>query len=112
MTDFLTSVTARSFGAETAIRPRVASLFEPVRIVDTALRDTPPEEPGAAVVASEVEAASVGAPKTLNEDPASAVVPQPRLTSARSYLRSRRQDDGETDATVAEDSSARNSGLF
>jgi hypothetical protein len=83
MTDFLTSVTARSFGAETAIRPRVASLFEPVRNGDTALRDAPQEEPGAAVVASEVEAASRGAPKTLNEDPTSAVVSQPQLTSAR-----------------------------
>jgi hypothetical protein len=83
MTDFLTSVTARSFGAETAIRPRVASLFEPVRSSDTALRDAPPEEPGAAVVASEVEAASGGARKKLSEDDlASAVVPQPRLTSA------------------------------
>jgi hypothetical protein len=83
MTDFLTSVTARSFGAETAIRPRVASLFEPVRNDDTALRDAPQEEPGAAVVAREVGAASRAAPKTLNEDPTSAVVSQPQLTSAR-----------------------------
>jgi hypothetical protein len=82
MTDFLTSVTARSFGAETAIRPRLASLFEPVRSGDTALRDAPSQESGAAVVASVVEAASGGAPKTFNENPASAVVPQPRFTSA------------------------------
>jgi len=31
MSDFLSRLTARSFGAESAIRPRVGSLFEPVR---------------------------------------------------------------------------------
>lgn len=101
MIDFLTSVAARSFGAEPAIRPRVASLFEPVRIVDTALRDAPPEIPGAAVVASEVEAALGGPPKTLNEDPASAVVPQPRLTSARYISVPDDKTMEKTDATVA-----------
>lgn len=63
MTDFLTGLTARSFGAVTAIRPRLASLFEPAHNGQTALEAAPPEQIVTAV-ASEVEAASDGERQT------------------------------------------------
>jgi hypothetical protein len=59
MTDFLTSLAARSFGTETAIRPRVASLFEPVRNGDAALRE-PAAEPIETTIAREVAVESDG----------------------------------------------------
>jgi hypothetical protein len=75
MTDFLTSLMARSFGTETAIRPRVASLFEPVRNGDTALREQHAAEPMETAIAREVEVESQGehtvstpTPSTLRED--------------------------------------------
>jgi hypothetical protein len=40
MSDFLTSLVARSFGTAPVIRPRVTSLFEPVRGDTAALRNT------------------------------------------------------------------------
>jgi hypothetical protein len=83
MTDFLTRLTARSFGAEMAIRPGVASLFETVRNGDTALRDGSAAEPGVATVAREVEGAPDGARKTLDGHPVSVVGPQPRADSIR-----------------------------
>jgi hypothetical protein len=82
MTDFLTNVTARSFGAETAIRPRVASLFEPIHSGDNVLRDVSAKEPAMTAVASEVEATD-GAPNTLNEDHVPTIGPRLRGTSAR-----------------------------
>src|SRR5260370_38751006 len=48
MTDFLTSLTARSFAAGTAILPRVASLFEPARIGDAGPGGAAPAGPGVA----------------------------------------------------------------
>jgi len=54
MTDFLTSLTARSFGTESAIRPRVTSLFEPVCNQNAALRETPAPDPETLIV-NEVE---------------------------------------------------------
>lgn len=102
MTDFLTSLAARSFGTETAIRPRVASLFEPVRNGDTALREQHAAEPMQTAIVREVEVESQGEPNmskptppTLREDiqgrdakhfadvnPAAAVLP-PREDSER-----------------------------
>ena len=61
MTDFLTNLTARSFGTEAAILPRVASLFEPVSAVDSALREAPAAEPIEPATSREVETASDGA---------------------------------------------------
>jgi hypothetical protein len=69
MTDFLTSLTARSFGTETAIRPRVASLFEPVRNGDAALRE-PAAEPIESTIAREVEVQSDGEQKRSRPSPA------------------------------------------
>lgn len=83
MTDFLSSVTARSFGAETAIRPRVASLFEPVRNGEPALRDAPAEDPRDADVVKKVDAAPDDPRRAPNEDPVSVVVPQARADSRR-----------------------------
>ena len=68
MTDFLTSLTARSFGTETAIRPRVASLFEPVRNGDAALRE-PAAEPVDTVIAREVVVESEGERKSSRPAP-------------------------------------------
>ena len=96
MTNFLTRLTARSFSAETAIRPRVASLFEPVRTGETVLREAPAVELSVTAVAGEVEAASAGARTTSNQDPVSAVVPQPRPDSVR------RQTSGLDDETMRE----------
>jgi len=58
MTDFLTSLMARSLGNKPAIRPRVASLFEPVRNGYVALREEPAAEPVETAVANEVEVSS------------------------------------------------------
>jgi hypothetical protein len=69
MTDFLTSLMARSLGTEPAIRPRVASLFEPVRNGDVTLREEPAAEPVETAVASEVEASSDGARKANRATP-------------------------------------------
>jgi hypothetical protein len=60
MTDFLTSLAARSFGTESAIRPRVASLFEPVRNGETALRESHAPEPMETVIARGIEVESQG----------------------------------------------------
>lgn len=68
MTDFLTSLTARSFGTETAIRPRVASLFEPVRNGDAAFQH--PAEPIETTIAREVEVESDGERKRNRPAPA------------------------------------------
>jgi hypothetical protein len=100
MTDFLTSLTARSFGREPAIRPRVTSLFEPVRNQNAAPREalsTDPETP----ILNEVEQESdrerqvsrpmsalredVNArnvPRPANASPISAVVPPPQVDAA------------------------------
>jgi len=72
MTDFLTSLTARSFGTETAIRPRVASLFEPVRNGDAALRE-PAAEPIDTTIAREVEVESDGERERKRSRPAPAL---------------------------------------
>jgi hypothetical protein len=69
MTDFLTSLTARSFGTETAIRPRVASLFEPLRNGDAALRE-PATNPIETTIAREVEVQSDGERKRSRSAPA------------------------------------------
>jgi hypothetical protein len=60
MTDFLTSLTARSFGNETGIRPRAASLFEPLRTEDSVPREAPTAEPNETAISREVDAASGG----------------------------------------------------
>jgi hypothetical protein len=70
MTDFLTSLTARSFAAETAIRPRVASLFEPVRNGDAVLREAAAEEPIETATAREVEGESHGERRMSGPAPA------------------------------------------
>jgi hypothetical protein len=70
MTDFLTSLAARSFGTETAIRPRVASLFEPVRNGDAAVREVPAAEPIDTVIAREVVVESDGERKRSRPAPA------------------------------------------
>lgn len=69
MSDFLASLTARSFGTETAIRPRLASLFEPVRNGEAALRE-PAAEPIEATIAREVEVESEGERKRSRPAPA------------------------------------------
>jgi hypothetical protein len=102
MTDFLTRLTARSFGTETAIRPRVASLFEPVRNGDAGLRDSSPAEPIGTPIIREIEVESDSkrkmsrpapflredgksqeAKQAPNDDTVSIVIPQPRGDSAR-----------------------------
>ena len=70
MSDFLTSLTARSFVTETGIRPRVASLFEPVDGVDATVRETPSTEPIETTVAREVEVQSDGTRKRSHPAPA------------------------------------------
>jgi hypothetical protein len=55
MTDFLTSLAARSFGTEAAIRPRVASLFEPVGKVDASLRGVAAAEPVGGEIEPEIQ---------------------------------------------------------
>ena len=70
MTDFLTSLTARSFGAETAILPRIASLFEPVRIGDAAPGEAPAAEPVETSITREVEVESDGERKMSHPAPA------------------------------------------
>jgi hypothetical protein len=60
MTDFLTSLTARSFGREAVARPRLASLFEPVRHRDTTLQEAPAMEPNETAIAKEIVAESDG----------------------------------------------------
>jgi len=70
MTDFLTSLTARSFSTETAIRPRVASLFEPVRNGDAALQEAPAAESIETTIAREVEVESDGERKRSRSAPA------------------------------------------
>ncbi len=70
MTDFLTSLMARSLGTETTIRPRVASLFEPVRNVDAAFRETPAPEPVETATTREVELESDGERKMNHPAPA------------------------------------------
>lgn len=70
MTDFLASLTARSFGTEAAIRPRVASLFEPVDGGDATVREAPSTEPIETTVAREVEVQSDGARKRSHPAPA------------------------------------------
>lgn len=107
MTNFLTRVAARSFAAESAIRPRVASLFEPassepashepVRDSETAVRGARAEESGTDASA-EVEAASVVAPKTPDDAPVSVGAGQLTMDSLRRgiFARSdetRRQED-------------------
>ena len=69
MTDFLTSLAARSFGRETAIRPRVASLFEPVRTGETALREQHAAEPMETAIAREVAVESQGKRNVRNPTP-------------------------------------------
>ena len=70
MTDFLTSLTARSFGTETAIRPRVASLFEPVRNGDVGLRDAPASQSVETAIHREVNVESDGERKMSHPAPA------------------------------------------
>lgn len=70
MSDFLASLTARSFGTETAIRPRLASLFEPVRNGEAALREAPAVEPIDTAIAREVEVESEGERKRSRPAPA------------------------------------------
>ena len=98
MTDFLTSLTARSFGTEPAIRPRLTALFEPVPNQNAALRETPATDPETLIV-NEVEPEwdrerQVARPRLgLSEDvrnvprpanvaPISAVVRPPQVDSA------------------------------
>jgi hypothetical protein len=65
MTDFLNSLAARSFGTETPIRPRLASLFEPAPGLNSAYSKThaPPLEGPDAI--SEIEAWANGADKDV-----------------------------------------------
>jgi hypothetical protein len=70
MTDFLTSLMARSLGTEPAIRPRVASLFETVRNGDVTLREEPAAEPVETAVAGEVEVSSDSARRMSRATPA------------------------------------------
>jgi len=70
MTDFLTSLVARSLGTETTIRPRVASLFEPTRQGGVTLREGPAAESAEAAIASEVEVSSDNAGKMSSSTPA------------------------------------------
>src|SRR5271169_5837669 len=63
MTDFLTKLAARSFGSDTAILPRVASLFEPVATVDSELREAPMARPVETAISGEVEPTLDGARK-------------------------------------------------
>ena len=60
MSDFLTNLAARSFSAESAIRPRVASLFEPVSNGGGWFREGSPAEPIETQVVREVEVESKG----------------------------------------------------
>jgi len=122
MTDFLTSLTARSFGTETGIRPRVASLFEPVRRGDASLLEALMAEPREMAVSSEVEVESGGeqkmsppqlklrrdgdatdAKQAANEDPVSVMAIKPRDDSARHRTSATvRSDEGWTvDDTTA-----------
>jgi hypothetical protein len=119
MIDFLTSLTARSFGTETAIRPRVASLFESVRSGDAALREAPAAEPIESAIAREVKVESDGERKlsrpvtawredgkasvtkdTANGDPISAVGPQPQGDFARRRTAVGADERWEEDDTV------------
>jgi hypothetical protein len=102
MTDFLTSLTARSLGTETAIRPRVASLFEPAPQGDVVPPEAPVAELTETVLAREIEVESDGERKMnrgapalrkdgepsdakyhANESSVAAIVSQPRSDSER-----------------------------
>lgn len=115
MTDFLTSLAARSFGSGTVIRPRVASLFEPVHHADAAVREGM-AEPIETTIAREVDVESHARPsvirsarplreednakdakRTANEGPVSAVVPRPQADSAHRKI-TVSTDEGPEDA--------------
>lgn len=70
MMDFLTSVTERSFVAETAIRPRVASLFEPVERANVPCIEKPPAGRVEMTVAGEIAVESGREPKISSPAPA------------------------------------------
>jgi hypothetical protein len=70
MTDFLTSLVARSLGTETTIRPRVASLFEPTRHGEVTLREGPAAESAEAAIANEVEVSPDSGRKMSSSTPA------------------------------------------
>jgi hypothetical protein len=82
MTDFLTSLAARSFGTGTAIPPRVASLFEPVRNGDAALRE-PAAEPIETTIAREVEVESDGERERKRNRPAPALREDGKASNAK-----------------------------
>lgn len=100
MSDFLTSLTARSFGTETVIRPRISSLFEPIRSFDTASSEPVTANPAETDMSreNEVEAnfeRKISRPRIAlhervsdvtqptNENPASLVIASPRDDFAR-----------------------------
>ena len=100
MSDFLTSLTARSFGTETMIRPRISSLFEPVRNFDTPSPEPVAANPTETDVSTENEAEAnferkISRPRTslhervsdvthpTDENPASLVIASPRDDFAR-----------------------------
>lgn len=82
MTDFLTSLMARSLGTETVIRPRVASLFEPVHNGDVSLREASAVDPVETAIAREVEVESNGEEKTSHPAP---VLQQDRTVSTTKH---------------------------
>src|SRR5262245_60411968 len=82
MSDYLTNVVARSFGIEPAIRPRVVSLFEPLRndlpVFEKEVEVEQParREPAPAQVQAEL-AGSSSFPPPLIEPARAPVLPQP-----------------------------------
>jgi hypothetical protein len=81
MTDFLSSLMARSFSTETAIRPRVASLFEPASSGDATLREAPKDEP--------IEADTRGALVAPDGDPSQS---GPKMSRPAPILREQGKD--------------------
>jgi len=118
MSDFLTSLAARSFGRETAVRPRLASLFEPIAKEGVGLSELPEAEAAEMVMdsaAPETEDVGRSDRRTMvprvqfrekdpptKEMPAAVVVP-PRVDSTRGamdLLGERREEEKEGAARV------------
>jgi len=95
MTDFLRNLAARSFGTETAIRPRLASLFELAPGLNSALQRAPApqrEEPELATEAA--SDASSNPLRTSDARPHSGLHTEPRLKGEPSPPVSSRNESG------------------
>ena len=106
MTDFLSSIVERSFGTATAIRPRVASLFESAGGVDIApaIRPQPKQEPSLEHVVERHAAVPLRDPRTMVQfdektrthlEPAHGASETPTMPSAPRFSEPREGDASE-----------------